>query len=125
MQEIEYHPDRVPGLSECPSCCCELNGVAIEGEKPLQVITQECPECGFNTELAYLHYPGHVGPDFVGSVERDVLEFDSECCSAMEGTERATVVIKPWERQVSIACASCRRSHHEACLEDAVLSSTS
>lgn len=68
-----------PGLTCCPDCGQELETVALEGEKPMQCATRECPDCGTTVTIGLCWWPGDEGYSVTGTASSNETCQSSEC----------------------------------------------
>lgn len=58
----------------CPDCETNLLSSDIEGEKPIQLVTQRCPNCDLEVPLALGHYPGGRYIGITNALVEDVCQ---------------------------------------------------
>lgn len=105
----------IVGVTVCPECDGELKPTGSNEDRPIQRVTQGCPNCSFETNIALLWYP-RGGYEVVADVSTVDETHKKQCKKS--GDEAATVVV-PRESDVpSYYSDEHTRAHHEQALDE-------
>ena len=104
----------IVGVTTCPDCGGELKPTDSTDDRPIQLLTQGCVSCSFQTVIGLLWYP-RGGYELVADVS-SVDESDKGDCEKSDGVA-TTVIIPRQEESPYYYSETHTRHHHQAVLD--------